>query len=159
MKFKLLFAYFFLILLVACNKPKPPQFVDIHNIEVLKLSTKKAILSAEATIHNPNAIGATITNSDLHIELMDKYHANVKQLAKTHIPANESFNVPFEFEFNPREVLNKDIFNSALNLLVNKKMLTHFKGTITVDLAGFDVNIPLDIKKEIPLKKLKRKKK
>lgn len=151
-----LFLSFFLCLsicFVACQQPQYPEFETIKNIKVLTLKADKVRLAANAVVKNPNPVGANITGSDLEIILMDKQKAKVQQLQPTLIPANSSFDLPFEFEFSPKDLWKSDLLGSALEIFGSKKVRTNITGTITVEVGGIEVNLPVDVEKEIPIKK------
>lgn len=144
------------LFLSMCASPEYPEFQKIKKVKVLSLKSNKVKIGANVQINNPNALGGVVTDSDLDITLMEKHKANVKQIERVEIPAADNFEIPIEFEFSPKDIWKDDLLGTALTILGNKKVKAHIKGTITVELAGYEVDVPLDVIRDIPLKKKKK---
>jgi len=143
-----------LLFCAACDfNPSHPEFTKLEKIRIEKLTARKVVVTGDAILHNPNPFGIKVTNSDIDVTIEQKHKAKVTQLKETTINANADFPVNIEFSFSPKDIFNENLLGTALSILGNKSVRAHFKGTITVDVQGVKVPVPLDFEREIKLEK------
>ena len=144
-----------LLLILACERPQEPEFLRMKDVKVSNLSFQEVTIEGNAEFRNPNPYGITLTNVDLDIGVEGKKVGNIRQTEKAEIPAKKDFEIPVVANVKTSD-LSMDLLGSALSLLgkkSDKKIDVTYQGTITVEAMGVPIQIPVDDKKEIDLKK------
>jgi len=138
MKYSLL-SLFFIIVLVACKKPKAFDYRNVKNVKIEKLGFEKSTLSMELVYFNPNGFGVDLRKVDADIYIDNHYLGKYQLDTLMHIQRKAEFILPSRIQVDMR-----GIFKNALSVLFNREVLLHVKGTTKVGKAGFFKTIPFD---------------
>lgn len=153
---KVIFALLLLpMLIVSCSGPQEPVFVGMQDVEVVSFTMQNATVKGSAKYYNPNPFGVKIKSSNFDVKANDIEIGNVTQEHGIDVSGEEEFMVPLIVSFPPSKVLadGDNLLTSVFKALGNKKIQMQYKGTLTIDVAGVDMDIPFEYEEEINLKK------
>ena len=153
-KLSVLLGSVILCLLVACAGPQSPEFERIENVKFKSLSFTNGLsvtLQGDAIFHNPNPIGAKVTEIDLDVYINDKKVTHIRQEVSSTMKANADFSLPLNFDIPLKEV-TKDLKPTLGNIF--KKMEVEYKldGNIKVGLGNVELRVPVEHKGKEALK-------
>lgn len=135
------------LLFSQCGKPEQePEFVGMQHIEVSKVTSKEAILSAGAKFYNPNDQSIKLKQVVVDIEVDDRIVGVIDQDMKLKIAGNDYFTVPIEASFNIRDI---GLLNGLISMLGGKEINVHYKGYIKVAVYGYTTKVPIDVEESI----------
>lgn len=140
----------------SCTGPQEPVFLRLENAKATNISTKKITITADALFHNPNAIGGTLTATNIDVISNDVKIATVEQNIESILPAQAEFSIPLTFSTSPKELFQKDgkgILGGVINALLDKSVKLKYKGNLTFKLAGISFDSPIDLEEVVDLKK------
>jgi LEA14-like dessication related protein len=156
---KMMRTYLFLALLGtlfgACTRPQEPIFKRLAELKATKVSTREITISGQAVYHNPNALGLTLTATDIEVFIEDLPVAHIQQDLAIEVPAQAEFRVPLTFRAKPQDIYQNDrngLIGGAINALLNKQVEVHYQGSITVSMAGINYEAPIDYREEVALR-------
>ena len=151
-----LFSIFSILILIACNGPTSPEFKKLENVQFKSTSFLNGLtvtLTSDAIFHNPNPIGAKVTEVDLDVFINGKQVTRVKQDLSVDMKAKSDFTLPLEFEIPLQEVY-KDLKPTLGDLFKKKKIEYKLDGDIKVGLGNVELRVPVvyEDQEEIRLK-------
>ena len=88
-------------------------------------------------------VGINISALDLDIFINEKKVSKIRQDVSAKIAKNSDFKLPVEFDVPLTEVY-KDLKPSLGDIFKKRIVDYHVKGTATVNVAGIDIDIPVD---------------
>ena len=133
----------------ACQKVKfqQPTFQTIEGINLQSITSTGVELKAMAVFNNPNAMGLTLTYTDLNIMVEGKQLAKIVQAQSIKVPAKSDFSVPVDVRVTP-----KQLWGDGFSALIGKKDLTvRYQGYVTVGAIGIKVNVPIDYQDKLSI--------
>ncbi|MGF1534841.1 MAG: LEA type 2 family protein [Bernardetiaceae bacterium] len=140
----------------ACERPQDPQFKTVEDLQVTTLTTEEIVIEGKAIFFNPNAFTVQVTSTKLDVSINDVAVGKVEQNDRTEVTGNSDFAVPLVIRFPPSQVFeDKGLAGGLMNMLFKKKMEVYYKGTVTVAALGIPIEIPVEARKEVKLKKSK----
>lgn len=138
-----------ILILCQCGRPdQEPEFIGMERIEISKITSKEAVLSANARFFNPNDQSIKLKQVVVGIEVDDKIVGKIDQDMRLKIPANDYFNVPINASFNIRDI---GLLNGIISILGGKKIRVHYSGYIKVAVYGYTTKVPVDFEEEIKM--------
>ena len=139
-----------LFVLSACERPEEPEFKEVKNLKVHKVTLTSLSLRGDAIFHNPNNTGLTLTSTEIDIMLDDSVKvAAINQTLDTKIKANETFSVPLEVNI-PIDKVSNNMLNDAIGMLFGKKTLdVRYKGFFRMKVLGVGFKVPVDYTDEV----------
>lgn len=136
-----------ILLFAQCSKPdQEPEFIGMQNVRVSKVTSKEAILSADAKFFNPNDQSIKLKEVVVDIEVDDRKVGAIDQKMKLRIPANDYFSVPLNASFNIKDI---GLLNGIISVLGGKKITAHYKGYVKVSVHGYTAKVPVDFEEDI----------
>lgn len=151
---RLIYLCAFLFVLSSCSDAvKSPEFKGVENLKIKKATINYAEVDGYAIYHNPNIVGGVLTKTDIDIFVNGKKITKINQKMDVKVPAEDDFKIPVTFNFNPRDLANKEdgILKSVLKNLKNKKVDVQYKGTVTIEILGQAIDVPVDFEDSISL--------
>ncbi len=150
-----IFFYFlaFALLINSCTVNKPPIFIKIDNVKVIKSNTKLIVLCADAFFKNPNSIGGKIVTDAIKI-IINKTEVAQVSSKEFKVPAKKEFAIPLVIEIPTKQIFknNKNgIIGGLLNSIINKSIKVQFKGKLRYKILGVSKVYPIDKIEEIKL--------
>lgn len=153
---KRLFLPLLVLCLIGCSDNVAPTFKRIKNIKVKELNLRNITIESELVYSNPNRFGGNVMAFDIDVIVNDINVGKLKQIGQIEILAKQDFVLPSTISFPPKQVFKSDnFFKSALQVFANEKADVQYLGTMTINIAGLDFEIPVKHKEQIPLKKSK----
>lgn len=147
-----------LAFIVGCTVSESPEFIDMNNYQVKKVTMQEVVVTTDVNFHNPNDIGCSIVKTDIDVKANGVNVGKVDQNAAITIDANNNFHLPVSVKFSPKKVFgSKDgsLLNGMLNTLTSKEVELQYVGYVTINKLGIDYSIDIDETETIPLKKAK----
>ena len=144
-------------ILTSCKGPEPPEFRKITNIEVQEVTLDNIQITADAEYFNPNPFGLKIVKWDVIVSANGAEVGKIEESGEVKIESKGDFTVPFEVNFPPSRILDREsgILGSILTSYLGRKIDLEYNGTMTMDLIGVKVNVPIEHKETVDLKKKK----
>lgn len=140
---KLILPVILCLAIMACEAPQEPTFQKLENVTFNSLVLKKpysVTLKADAIFHNPNVLGAKITEMDFDVYINDKKTTKIRQDVSATMPANSDFSLPIECKIPLREVFEDLKLRDILSAKVLKyKMDGHLK----IGLGNLEIKVPV----------------
>lgn len=139
MKSILSFLFAAAVLLTACGKPQPPQYLGYSNVRLEKASLAASVVAADLKFYNPNRYALQLKEADIDVFFNDKLvgHSRVDSLLT--LPASDTSAVPLRVR-----VAARDLMGPMAQLLLNPNVRLRLKGTARVGRSGVFVNMPVD---------------
>jgi len=134
-----LFIFSVVLLLTACGKPKPPQYLGYSNVRLEKASLANSVVAADLKFYNPNAYALQLKQADIDVFVNDKLmgHSLIDSLLSW--PARDTAAAPFRVQVDARTIARQ-----LAGLLLNPDIRLRLKGTAKVGRGGFFMNLPVD---------------
>ena len=142
------------MLFEACSSPDYPEFQKMENVKFSSISFTGGVsvtLNGDAVFHNPNPIGAKVTEIDFDLFINDKKVTHIRQDVSENMKANSDFTLPLQFKIPLKEVF-KDLKPTIGNIFKKQKINYHMLGTLKVGLGSVEVAVPIDYADEEELK-------
>jgi hypothetical protein len=140
--------------LSACSAPQEPIFLKINNIRSTNVSTRKITITAEAVYHNPNSVGGELSAIDVQVEVNGIDAAKIIQDVAIAVPARSEFSVPLTFDAAPLDIFENDrngVIGGILNAALSRKVMLHYRGEVSMKIAGIPYRLPIDYEEEVKL--------
>ncbi|MDF1695178.1 MAG: hypothetical protein P1U56_05075 [Saprospiraceae bacterium] len=139
-------------ILSSCSSIQEPTLERIEDVDIVEFSKSKLELNAFMVLNNPNSFALDLENADLILFVDDIELATINQTFETTMPQNGEFNMPININMdldklyreNPLEAIGKGI-----QIMSDKKLNVHFKGTIEVGKGMAKVSVPVDQLEEV----------
>ena len=109
------------------------------------------ILLADAIYYNPNAVGVTLTKTDLQLEINTEKVGQINQIQNVQIPAKSEFTVPLRIDATTN-MLSDNWLGNAISILGKKEIDVSYSGTSTIEVAKIPIQIPVNYSEKIKLK-------
>ena len=152
MKKVLILSLFLVIIMSACTSILEPTVEGIEHVDVVNFSKDNIELNAFMVLKNPNNFELDLDNADLTLYVDEIELAKINQTFETTMPKEGNFNMPINinmdlkrlYEENPLQAISK-----GLEIMSDKKLDVHFKGTIDVGKGMAKVSVPVDQLEEV----------
>lgn len=126
---KKLFLFILILVLIAgaslwfyfLRNFKEPVFLNIKDIQVLKMEETVAEVSAVAVFNNPNPIEAKLLNTELKAYSNEVLIAQVSQTNITEIPASQNFEVPLKFNIDLLKLGMSQSISGIIEKMLNEE--------------------------------------
>ncbi len=129
---------------VSCEAPQEPEFRKLEKVTFNGFSLKKpytVTLDANAIFHNPNSIGANITEMDLDVYINGQKTNTIRQDVNAKMPAESDFTLPLKLKV-PLNTIFQDL--KIQDLLKSQNIQYSLRGHLKVGLGKVEVKIPVD---------------
>ena len=143
----------FLVFLSACSRPVRPEFRAVDEIRITDIVEGSFVLEGTAVFFNPNDFGGTLTGSDLEVTVDGFDLGRIEHRGPVDIEAGKQFDLPLLVEIPISEFVDEKggLLGAVLSAFVEKEVPIRFDGKVTVDLAGLEVDVPVDYTETIEL--------
>lgn len=135
---KLLFC-FTIVLLAACGKPQPPQYLGYGNVRLEKAGLAASVVAADIKFYNPNPYALKLKHADMDVFFNDRFVGHSLLDSLITLPARDTSFVPLRVQ-----AAGKDLLASAAQLLLNPNVRLRVKGTAKVGRGSLFINLPVD---------------
>lgn len=149
---KYLSIFVLMLSLFSCFKYEDVQILEVTNIRVLDLTTKKIEVGIDMHIVNPNNYKISITDSDLELMIKNKKIGTAKIKEKIELPKKSD-------QVHHVSIITdtKDIVSGAipvlLGLMFDDSIELQVKGEIRAKAKSISKNFPVDFKERVKLNK------
>lgn len=141
---------FVLLLQFGCKNLEPPVFKSIEDLNIELLNTSKAMLKANAVLHNPNSKKIVIKHLNISLTTDDKTIATIDKEMNVEAFGLSDFTVPVDIEVNLGD-LNLNNIGAALGLFGLGGQKVRYLGKIKVKAYGIRMTVPIDFEDNIKL--------
>lgn len=140
-----------LIALSACSGLSAPSFVGMEEVKIRSAGVKTMKFVGKAVYNNPNPIGGTLVHTNIKIFVDDVEVTEIDQENKTAIPANSDFQIPVEFSFNPKVLVNNEKLKvgKLLRRILKDGIDVKYDGTVTISIKGIEFDVPIHYKEKV----------
>lgn len=151
-KLKILSLLVLILSLSSCFKYEDVQILEVTNIRVLDLTTKKIEIGIDMHIVNPNKYKISITDSDLELFIKNKKigTAKIKDIIELPKKSDQVQHIAIVTD-------TKDIVSGAipvlLSLMFDESIELQVKGEIRAKAKAISKNFPVDFKERVTLNK------
>lgn len=140
------------IFLSSCSSILEPTVERIEDVDIVEMTKSKLELNAFMVLKNPNGFKLDLDNADLTVFVDDIELAKINQTYETTMPQKGEFNMPININMdldklyrdNPLAAIGK-----GLQIMSDKKLNVHFKGTILVGKGIAKISVPVDQIEEV----------
>lgn len=149
---KYLSIFVLMLSLFSCFKYEDVQLLEVTNIRILGLTTKKIEVGIDMHIVNPNNYKISITDSDLELMIKNKKIGTAKIKEKIELPKKSD-------QVHHISIITdtKDIVSGAipvlLGLMFDDSIELQVKGEIRAKAKAISKNFPVDFKERVKLNK------
>ena len=149
---KYLSIFVLMLSLFSCFKYEDVQLLEVTNIRILDLTTKKIEVGIDMHIVNPNNYKISITDSDLELMIKNKKIGTAKIKEKIELPKKSD-------QVHHISIITdtKDIVSGAipvlLGLMFDDSIELQVKGEIRAKAKSISKNFPVDFKERVKLNK------
>ena len=136
---KILMPLFCVLLLAACGKPKPPQYLGYNNVRLEKAGLASNIVAADIKFYNPNPYALKLKEADLDVYVNGKLIGKSRTDSLITLPGRDSSAVPLRMQ-----AAAKDLLGIMAQLVLDPNVRLRVKGTARVGRGGVFINLPVD---------------
>ena len=143
----------------SCNfESRKPEFKKIKNVKVVNFSINNTVITADAILYNPNGVSIFLNKTEVDIFANDIKVSHVSQTENTEITKKSEFKIPLKAKFKLSDLVKDkssilDIITSGINTLEDQTIDLRYVGFATFQLAGVEIEIPIDYEESVELKK------
>lgn len=142
-----------MLLIQGCKRPEAPVFEKVRDIVITEKTGNSFTVTALADFYNPNNYKMVLKRADIDVLLEGKKISNLHQEYNLVIDRNSKFTVPLEATISQDEIRG-NLINSALNILLGKKLTLNYVGNIRVKAYGIGIRVPIEGESKIDLREL-----
>ncbi len=128
---RILYLFIFSTVIWACEQPAKPVFKSLENVTFNSFSIQRPYsitFNADVIYHNPNSLGADITEMDFDVFVNEQKVTHITQSLRASMPARSDFTLPLELKIPLEEVFQDLSFKDLLNSkTIDYEMVGHFK--------------------------------
>lgn len=140
-KFLLFFFVLITLLTTSCKKMKSFEYRDVRNIEIKSLGFNKSVLTMNLVYFNPNEFGVDLRKINCDVFIDETYFGKYSLDTLMHIKRRSEFSLPSKVDIEM-----KGVYKNIYNVLFNKEIQLHVKGTAKVGKAGIFIQMPFNYK-------------
>lgn len=130
-----------------------PYYKSMEKVRIEKFTSSGIQVKANVICHNPNSVEVKLSGFDFKIAANGKQVAVAKQVISSTISADSDFTIPLTVSFSPKKLFKlKDLLGVAFASLKSKAIHMKYDGTVTVQLLGEDIAIPVEYEEDISFK-------
>ncbi len=126
------------LLIISCSSPKDFEFKGLQDIKIEKISMGKNKINAKIKYFNPNNFSMVLKQIDCDILMNNQPFTKVHLDTNFVIPANASFMVPAQMEFEMSSLVK-----NSMDLIFNKPIKLNVKGNATLSKGIFTRTVPI----------------
>lgn len=126
------------LLIISCSSPKDFEFKGLQDIKIEKISMGKNKINAKIKYFNPNNFSMVLKQIDCDILMNNQPFTKVHLDTNFVIPANASFMVPAQMEFEMSSLVK-----NSMDLIFNKPIKLNIKGNATLSKGIFTKTVPI----------------
>jgi LEA14-like dessication related protein len=126
------------LLIISCSSPKDFEFKGLQDIKIEKISMGKNKINAKIKYFNPNNFSMVLKQIDCDILMNNQPFTKVHLDTNFVIPANASFMVPAQMEFEMSSLVK-----NSMDLIFNKPIKLNIKGNATLSKGIFTRTVPI----------------
>ena len=126
------------LLIISCSSPKDFEFKGLQDIKIEKISMGKNKINAKIKYFNPNNFSMVLKQIDCDILMNNQPFTKVHLDTNFVIPANSSFMVPAQMEFEMSSLVK-----NSMDLIFNKPIKLNIKGNATLSKGIFTRTVPI----------------
>lgn len=126
------------LLIISCYSPKDFEFKGLQDIKIEKISMGKNKINAKIKYFNPNNFSMVLKQIDCDILMNNQPFTKVHLDTNFVIPANASFMVPAQMEFEMSSLVK-----NSMDLIFNKPIKLNIKGNATLSKGIFTRTVPI----------------
>jgi LEA14-like dessication related protein len=126
------------LLIISCSSPKDFEFKGLQDIKIEKISMGKNKINAKIKYFNPNNFSMVLKQIDCDILMNNQPFTKVHLDTNFVIPANASFMVPAQMEFEMSSLVK-----NSMDLIFNKPIKLNIKGNATLSKGVFTRTVPI----------------
>ncbi len=134
-----------LFLLFNCAPQEPIVLRKLNKIEVVVGADGKMLLKADASLYNPNKMGAKLKSAFIEVYADNKKVGTLDKQYNQKIDGESDFLIPLEVDFDP----GKGILGSILNIMSKKSLTVKYVGNIKIKALGIGYKIPVEYSEKI----------
>jgi LEA14-like dessication related protein len=142
-----------MLLIQGCKRPEAPVFEKVRDIVITEKTGNTFTVTALADFYNPNNYKMVLKRADIDVLLEGKKISNLHQEYNLVIDRNSKFTVPLEATISQDEIRG-NLINSALSILLGKKLTLNYVGNIRVKAYGVGIRVPIEGESKIDLREL-----
>jgi LEA14-like dessication related protein len=126
------------LLIISCSSPKDFEFKGLQDIKIENISMGKNKINAKIKYFNPNNFSMVLKQIDCDILMNNQPFTKVHLDTNFVIPANASFMVPAQMEFEMSSLVK-----NSMDLIFNKPIKLNIKGNATLSKGIFTRTVPI----------------
>ena len=126
------------LLIISCSSPKDFEFKGLQDIKIEKISMGKNKINAKIKYFNPNNFSMVLKQIDCDILMNNQPFTKVHLDTNFVIPANASFMIPAQMEFEMSSLVK-----NSIDLIFNKPIKLNIKGNATLSKGIFTRTVPI----------------
>ena len=130
---------FVVILAASCAQPKALEYRGVEHFRVESVSFNGNRIGVDVHFYNPNNYGLEVKGGNIDLYLNDHFLGTSTVEARTVIQKHSDFLVPVAVSASLQ-----DLLAGSLQLLTNKEVTLHLKGTVKVGKDGVFIPVPVD---------------
>jgi LEA14-like dessication related protein len=142
-----------MLLIQGCKRPEAPVFDKVRDIIITEKTGNSFTVTAMADFYNPNKYKIVLKKADIDVLLDGKKISDLHQEFNLVIDKNSKFTVPLEATISQNEIRG-NLINSALSILLGKKLTLNYVGNIRVKAYGIGIRVPIEGESKIDLREL-----
>lgn len=142
-----------MLLFPGCKRPEAPVFEKVRDIVITEKTGNSFTVTALADFYNPNNYKMVLKRADIDVLLEGKKISNLNQEYNLVIDRNSKFSVPLEATISQDDIRG-NLINSALSILLGKKLTLNYVGNIRVKAYGIGIRVPIEGESRIDLREL-----
>lgn len=129
-----------------------PTIEKIEDVDIIEMSKSKLELNAYMILKNENAFALDLAKANLVAYVDEVELATIDQAYDTEMPAKSNFRMPINIKMDLDKLYRKNpvaALGKGLQIMSDRKLEVHFKGTINIGKGVAKISVPIDQKEMV----------
>ncbi|HRE51497.1 MAG TPA: LEA type 2 family protein [Flavitalea sp.] len=122
----------------SCTKPKDLEFIDIHNVKMLKWGLAESLVGVNARFYNPNNQRVQLKDADVAIYINSGYMGNSLMDSTITIPKKDTFDLPIVIKVKTATAISQ-----VLESLSDSAVAFKVEGKVKMGKSGVFLTYPV----------------
>jgi len=129
-----------------------PTIEKIEDVDIIEMSKSKLELNAYMILKNENSFALDLAKANLVAYVDEVELATIDQAYDTEMPAKSNFRMPINIKMDLDKLYRKNpvaALGKGLQIMSDRKLEVHFKGTINIGKGVAKISVPIDQKEMV----------
>ena len=126
------------LLAASCTKPKDLEFIDIHDVRMLRWGLTESLVGVNARFFNPNNQRVQLKDAEVAVYVNTAYMGNTQMDSTITVPRKDTFDLPIVIKIKTVTAMSK-----ILESLSDSAVAFRVEGKVKMGKSGVFLTYPI----------------